>query len=120
MSDRQLQLLARLMDVSVLKAQIHAGNLANQNTPGYKTRAVSFDDAFQAALADGDEAAAGKVEPSIIEPHATAVQADGNDVDVNAEIMDAAKNQTMYDAYNAMARGKLRLLNTAATPAPGG
>jgi flagellar basal-body rod protein FlgB len=120
--DQRLQLMARLMDVSVLKAQVHAANLANQNTPGYRARTVAFDDAFQAALAqdgeDGDSAAA--VEPSIVEARATPVQADGNDVAVTNEIMDSAKNQTMYDAYIAMTKGKLRLLNLAAGAAPGG
>ena len=118
LDDRRLSMLARLMDVSVLRAQVHAGNIANQNTPGYRAKAVAFDEAFQQAMAgDGD---AGEVEPQIFEPKNTAVQADGNDVAVGKEIIQAAENQTLYNAYIAMARGKIRLLTIAGGQVPGG
>jgi len=120
LDDQRMALLARLMDVSVLRAQVHAGNIANQNTPGYRAKAVAFDEAFQAALAEGDGAAATTLEPEVVEPHTTAVQADGNDVALSAEIMASAKNQTLYNSYLAMMRGKMRLLNIAAGQAPGG
>jgi flagellar basal-body rod protein FlgB len=119
-TDPRLQLMARLMDVSVLKAQVHAGNIANQNTPGYKTRAVAFDQAFAAALDQGGTEAASEVEPAIYEPRDTMEQADGNDVSIDREIMDSAKNQTLYNTYIAITRGKMRLLNIAAGQAPGG
>lgn len=117
--DPRLTLLTRLMDVASLKAQVHAGNIANQNTPGYKARAVAFDDAFREALASGDEAAL-EVEATVYEPRNTMQQPDGNDVSLNREIIEAAKNQTLYNTYIAMARGKMRLLNIAAGQAPGG
>lgn len=120
LDDQRMALLARLMDVSVLRAQVHAGNIANQNTPGYRTKEVAFDDAFQAALADGDGSSATTLEPEVIEPHNTPMQADGNDVSLSAEIMGSAKNQTLYNSYIAMMRGKMRLLNIAAGQAPGG
>lgn len=119
-TDHRLALMARLMDVATLKAQVHAGNIANQNTPGYKARAVAFDAAFQQALAEGDVSAAAAVEPEVYEPRSTMVHVDGNDVSLNREIMESAKNQTLYNAYLAMVKGKMRLLNTAATQAPGG
>jgi flagellar basal body rod protein FlgB len=53
-------------------------------------------------------------------PRTTAVQADGNDVAVGKEIIQAAENQTLYNAYIAMARGKIRLLTIAGGQAPGG
>ncbi len=115
--DPRLTLLARLMDVSALKAQVHAGNIANQNTPGYKARAVAFDAAFQEALDSGDEAAL-EVEPMVYEPRNTMEQPDGNDVSLNREIIESAKNQTLYNAYIAMAKGKMRLLTIAAGQAP--
>ncbi len=120
LNDSRLNLMARLMDVAALKAQVHAGNIANQNTPGYKARAVAFDEAFQAALDDGGSDAASRVEPEVYEPRDTMEQPDGNDVSLNREIMESAKNQTMYNAYLAMTKGKMRLLNIAASQAPGG
>jgi flagellar basal-body rod protein FlgB len=118
LNDHRLAMLARQMDVSVLRAQIHAGNIANQNTPGYHAKAVAFDEAFEQALAgDGDP---GAVEPAIFEPRDTPMQPDGNDVAVGREIMQQAENQTLYNAYIAMARGRIRLLTIAAGQAPGG
>jgi flagellar basal-body rod protein FlgB len=108
------------MDVAVLTNQVHAANLANSNTPGYRAKAVAFDGAFQAALGEGDGAAALALEPKVIEPRNTQVQADGNDVSSETEIVGTAKNQALYDAYVQMARGELRLLGIAVTPAPGG
>jgi flagellar basal-body rod protein FlgB len=118
--DDRMRILAQMMDVAALRAQVHAANLANQNTPGYKAKAVAFEDAFRAALEAGGPDEAAEVSPEVIEPRDTPVQADGNDVSIDREIIDAAKNQTLYDAYIAMARGKLRLINVAASSAPGG
>ncbi len=119
-TDQRLQLMARLMDVAALKAQVHAGNIANQNTPGYKTRAVAFEQAFQDALDHGGAEAASEVEAVVYEPRNTMEQVDGNDVSLNREIMESAKNQTLYSTYIALTRGKMRLLNIAAGQAPGG
>jgi flagellar basal-body rod protein FlgB len=119
-NDPRLQLMARLMDVAALKAQVHAGNIANQNTPGYKAKAVAFEQAFNDALDHGGVEAASTVEAEIYEPRDTMEQSDGNDVSLNREIMESAKNQTMYNTYIALTRGKMRLLNIAAGQAPGG
>lgn len=118
--DPRIANLSRLLDVSALRAQVHAGNIANQNTPGYKTRAVAFEEAFEAAMADGDEDAAARVEATIFEPGSTMEHIDGNDVSLDREITGMAKNATMYNAYIQMLRGKMRLINLAASQAPGG
>ena len=118
--DDRLKLMSKLLDVSALKAQVHAGNIANQNTPGYKAKAVAFDHLFEQALQSQGADEAAEVEPTIYEPHTTAVQPDGNDVSLNQEIMESAKNQTLYNTYLAMVKGKMRLLNIAAGQAPGG
>ena len=39
---QKIELLARLMNASTLRGRIIAGNIANQNTPGYKRREVAF------------------------------------------------------------------------------
>lgn len=118
--DQRLLLMERLLDVSALKAQVHAGNIANQNTPGYRTKAVAFDQAFEQALSEQDSEKAATIPALIYEPRNTPVQTDGNDVIMSREIMESAKNQTMYNAYLAVVRGKMRILNIAASNAPGG
>lgn len=118
--DQHINVLARLMDVSVLRAQVHAGNIANQNTPGYKAKAVAFEAEFQQVLDSQGADAAEQVDALIYEPRSTGVQPDGNDVSMSKEIMESAKNQTLYDTYLAMAKGKMKLMTIASSQAPGG
>jgi flagellar basal-body rod protein FlgB len=118
--DDRMRVAAQLMDVAALKAQIHAANIANQNTPGYKAKAVRFEESFHDAMSSGGVDKALQVRAEIFEPRETAEDNDGNDVSMSREIMEATKNQTMYSAHIAMSRGKMRLLNMAAGQAPGG
>ena len=120
MPDDHLFALSRLLDAAVLRQQVHTANLANQNTPGYKARAVAFEDTFNAALDEGGAERAAEVEPTVTIPRSTPADADGNDVAVEHEVAALAKNQMLYNAYVQMARGKMRLINTALTSAPGG
>lgn len=120
MADQRLLALSRLLDASALRQQVHAANLANQNTPGYKARAVAFEDAFNQALDEGGAERAQEVEPEVYTPLATPADPDGNDVSVDREVSALAKNQMLYNAYIQVARGKMRLINTAITSAPGG
>lgn len=108
--------LGRLLDVSRLKAQVIAGNLANQNTPGYRTRAVAFDEAYRAALANGQDPLS--VTPIVYEPRDTAVDVDGNDVAVDREVLAGAQNAFLYQTYVSILQGRNRLINTALTSAP--
>jgi flagellar basal-body rod protein FlgB len=111
--DDRMKNLAKLMDVAMVRARVHAGNLAHQNTPGYKAKAVDFEQRFAEALSSGDEAKARSLEAKIYEPRTTAVDNDGNDVSTHSEVVAMAQNQLLYNAYTAALRGKGRLLNTA-------
>ena len=106
------------MDVAQLATRVHASNLANQNTPGFKARAVAFNDAFQAALAD--DKPVDDIEPEVIETHDTPEQADGNNVSADRETLELSQNQTLYSAYVAMIQQKKKLYSLALTNTPGG
>jgi flagellar basal-body rod protein FlgB len=116
--DDQFRILSRLMDVAVLRGQVHAGNLANQNTPGYRAQAVSFDEAFQTALAEDGNDAALAVAPTVFEPRSTSMKVDGNDVSTEREVAALAQNKLLYDTYIAIYRGRRSIMQTAITPAP--
>lgn len=116
--DGQADRLAKLMDVSQLRARVHAANIANQNTPGYKAKAVAFEEAFREALAGGRSV--DDLEPEIFEPRTTAEQPDGNNVSVDREVLAQAQNNTLYNTYIALATGKKKLLTIAMSTAPGG
>lgn len=120
MDDTRITVLQRLMDVSLQRQQVHAANLANQNTPGYKAREVAFEDAFNEALDGQGLDRAMQVRPEVYKPLDSPADPDGNDVSSEREIAALAKNKLLYDTYAQMARGKLRLINTALSAAPGG
>ena len=116
LSDSNAARLAQLMDVASLKARVHASNLANQNTPGYKAREVAFDAAFQDALAQGEDTIG--IESVIQEQAGLGTDNDGNTVSTERETLGQAQNQTLYNAYLAMMQGKKKLLSIAITQSP--
>ncbi len=118
LGDVHSDLLAKLMDVSALRGKVHAANIANQNTPGYKAQAVAFEGAFRDALATGQSAA--DVDPEIYTPNSTSEQADGNNVAVDSEVLDQAQNNTLYNLYVGLAQGRKKMLTIAMSSAPGG
>ena len=106
------------MDVASLRSRVHAANIANQNTPGYRAKAVAFDEAFHEALRNGEDV--DELQPEVYEPRSSPVQPDGNDVSVDRETLEQAQNNTLYNTYLALATGKKKLLTIAMSTAPGG
>lgn len=111
--DDRMRNLAKLMDVSVLRSQVHAGNLANQNTPGYIARKVEFEEAFTQALDAGGDEAGRQVEAKVVEDRSGSFRNDGNNVSSQEEASMLAQNRILYETYVAAMRGKNRLLDTA-------
>jgi flagellar basal-body rod protein FlgB len=118
LGDAHTDLLSKLADVASLRAKVHAANIANQNTPGYKAQRVEFEAAFRSALSDGSDPT--EVDPLIVTPDDFATQADGNNVAVDREVLEQAQNASMYNAYIGMLQGRKKLLTIAMTSAPGG
>ena len=89
-----------------------ADNVANINTPGYSAKQVGFEASLDQALAAGD--------PSTMAVSVTsspaAAKANGNNVDLATETVDAQKTNLAYQAMNA----KMQLLSTAISGQPTG
>ena len=105
--------LAALLDAAALRARVHAENIAHQNTPDYRARAVRFEEAFREALGRNDHTGAARITPEIYEPRDTMVNNDGNDVSVDREVTLASQNAVLYNAYVAILRGRKTLMDTA-------
>jgi flagellar basal-body rod protein FlgB len=96
-----------------------ANNLANVNTPGFKRSDVSF----QGALADALQSSGG--DPSVVDAtpfqtttdSSTSMRADGNNVDVDSESANLAKNQLLFDSVMAIDTKRLHTMDTAITGA---
>src|SRR5262249_7203666 len=74
--------IAKLMDVAQLRQRIVGANLANVNTPGYRSRDVKFEEllADLAGGGDGQLDASSLPEAQIVERENVLARADGNTV----------------------------------------
>ena len=100
----QIEQLNQLLQQAQVRHQLISTNIANVNTPNYKTRDVTFkgnlDEAQKAVYQD----AAGLVE-----------RPDGNNVDVDREMSALTKNSLKYQTYTQILASKLAMMRTAIT-----
>ena len=96
------------LDASWLRNEVIANNIANADTPNFKSSSVSFESAFKKALNQEGFSAkttrAGHIDFSDNLPRATVVtdtdttyRMDGNNVNIDSENAALAKNQIYYN-----------------------
>ncbi len=114
--------LGRQMTRAVAKQLVAAGNLANLDTPGYRTREVSFDDALDQQLqtsltpaASGHSMAGAAMGsgPSSLEAEGLPGRRDGNNVQLDRELLDMTKASADFSAAQAAMAAKFRLVRYA-------
>ena len=105
-------LLLDLMSAATLRARVLAGNITNQNTPGYKRREVSFEDKLVAELRRSNPQL-GRIQPEVqIDPDAKAL-ANGNTVSIEEENSAGRQNRLAYELYASILAGQIRLVDAA-------
>lgn len=117
MFDATLLALHQSLDLRSKAHSIHSSNLANANVPGYKARAIDFQDRLRQALDASENSpepeiarqnivkdAIKKVTEQIYEDPLASVNGDGNSVNVDKEMANIAKNNIAYE-------GAIRLIN---------
>ena len=109
---QKIELLARLMNASTLRGRIIAGNIANQNTPGYKRREVAFEDELRTALQQNDRMAA-RVQPEITVDEETPSTPDGNNVNMEIEMNAMRENRLTYETYATILDTNLNMIDAA-------
>ncbi len=112
---RQIGILHRTMDASLLRQNVIADNIANGNTPNFKRSDVNFEsrlayalrsegqrDRFSAALTDERHISFEKrldyrdVRPRRVLDFTTTAKNNGNNVDIDVESMNLLNNQLAY------------------------
>jgi flagellar basal-body rod protein FlgB len=119
---RSVDLLHRAMDVSTLRYQVSANNLANSEVPNFKRTVVNFEselkraieseknagDSFQMLRSDERHLSSSTprnyqdVEPRRVLDYATTAKANGNNVDAETEAMEILKTQLNYQLLTQM------------------
>ncbi len=126
---KTIDILQRTMSTSVLRQEVIADNVANADTPHFKRREVAFESELTRALSSYDPepfpAALTnskhipfyrpknyrEVNPVVHLDYATSYRNDGNNVDIEKEMVDARENSLRYMAMAQRTNGKLRLLS---------
>lgn len=121
-SDKSLMTaLGRQMSVAVAKQVVAAGNLANIDTPGYRTRDLSFDDLLDGELhkiglsvtAKGQIPSVAADGKSTAEVDGLQSRRDGNNVQLDRELMTMTRAAADFAAAQTALSAKFRLIRYA-------
>jgi flagellar basal-body rod protein FlgB len=105
MLDRITDNLERYMDVLALRQKVVASNIANADTPGYKTKDVDFQSAVEAAMGGGD--------PKASEVAGLATKNDGNNVNLDREARLLSENAMRFNAASNLLKGYFHTIREA-------
>ena len=108
--------MQKALAASSLRQQVLSNNIANVNTPNFKRSDVAFGDELQQAVDKEDkrygrrlemkktnakhlpQAKGNSAEARIVNESSTTMRTDGNNVDIDREMAEVAKNSIFYQA----------------------
>lgn len=114
--------LKTALNVSSTRANLISTNIANVNTDNYKAKRIEFETNLKTAL-DGTDFKLKSthpkhlniqseiLQPVITENKQTSVKENGNNVDLDTEMVDQATNGLYYQALTAQMNGRLKMMN---------
>ncbi|MFA5575797.1 MAG: flagellar basal body rod protein FlgB [Tissierellaceae bacterium] len=99
----------KAIDGSWLRHQAISQNIANVNTPEYKRKLVTFEDQLKDAMGKSKVSlrktnekhiskGTNQFSPKLLEDKSTSYRIDGNNVNIDTESAELAKNDIMYNA----------------------
>ncbi len=95
----------RYLDLLSARQKLVAANLANADTPGYKTKDLDFQYEFR-NLIQGQE-------PRTIEAEGLPAKPDGNNVNIDRETRLLAENAIRFNLASTLLRGDLKSIRDA-------
>ncbi len=110
--------LGRQLNNAVAKQTVAASNLANLDTPGYRTRDVSFDDALSSELGEvrrtsAAHLSAGPDDGAPVEARGLASRRDGNNVQLDRELLALSRAGGDFSRAQTALTAKFRLVRYA-------
>ena len=93
------------MNVVSMRQKLVASNIANADTPGYKTQDLDFQSSFQMALDGGS--------PITVQVPGLTTKNDGNNVDLDREARLLAENAMRFSAASSLMRTHLNAIKEA-------
>lgn len=117
--DPTTTMLGKVLDGSAARQRVLANNIANQDTPGFTRSDVSFEDQLHEIMTRGGSDVnaqmndLGQAALEINEDNLSPRQADGNNVDVEREMVAVSKNSLQYESAAQMLNMKFTALKSA-------
>ena len=108
----QVDLLSKLLQQSEQKQKVVSQNIANVNTPGYKSLDAKFVDALESA-SKSDKSGNGKL--LLVQTSGLVEREDGNNVNLDKEMGDLTKNAIEFETFTNLLVAKFSLLRSAIT-----
>jgi flagellar basal-body rod protein FlgB len=105
MLDAMTANLERYMDLLSIRQKLVASNIANADTPGYKTQDIDFQFEFM-TLAKGEQ-------PSSIAAPGLVDKPDGNNVNLDRETLLLAENGIRFNLASTLLKGQLKSVREA-------
>ena len=121
------------MTAASIRQEVISNNIANVNTPNFRKSDVNFEDLLARELY-GDKPLEGQLqmvrthdkhlphktlnfhaEPSVVMDETTTMRADDNNVDIDVEMANLAKNQLYYNALATQMGGYVTKMRNAIT-----
>jgi flagellar basal-body rod protein FlgB len=97
--------LEHYMDLLGKRQQLSAANIANADTPGYKTKDIDFQFEFMSQMVGGA--------PNMIEASGLPVKNDGNNVSLERESRLLAENALRFNLASNLLRGEIKSVRAA-------
>ncbi|WP_053360841.1 flagellar basal body rod protein FlgB [Bacillus sp. FJAT-27251] len=122
---QSFQVLERSLSASALKQKVIASNIANVDTPDYKSKKVDFQEVLNGAISQRAipsyktnsrhlpfSSEGSSFNPAIKTNHGTKFKSNGNNVDMDYEMAELAKNQLWYNALTDRVNGHFNNLRS--------
>ncbi len=115
------------LDAAWLRNEVIMNNVANAETPGFKASKVEFENTFKAALKNGGTFKTkctrsghksfdcGALGAKVIKNGRTSMRMDGNNVDIEEENIELARNTIYYYTLTEQLKSELMRLKLAIT-----
>jgi flagellar basal-body rod protein FlgB len=113
---KALSNLKAFMDYHVSRHGVISSNIANQDTPGYKAKDISFDEELESRLSltrthpAHQQSQDSEIKYTVQEDPYERIGNDGNTVDLDREMMKIAQNDILYNAAVETMQYEIELL----------
>lgn len=126
--DKTITLLGKALDLRSTRHNMILSNVANQDTPGYKTKDIDFRNELKSAFDDMNSSKIIRTDPGhmsgtsyninldrvdISTRKGNSQGIDRNSVNIEEEMSKLAENTISYNTYAQILSGKIRLLKSA-------